>query len=158
MLWITQKGDRGLQNRQCVGSACSIGWCPGLEGTTQTLAAVIQCKYFAAISQNVFVHIFCCLLSHHPSKSRLFHYSTQIISLSNSPLTPSTNSLAGMANAPLDPELIKIYEAVEAALFKIHDAQSDNNNPQKTKEDTNRHLTEASDFLARIKKDITEYV
>jgi hypothetical protein len=82
----------------------------------------------------------------------------KIISLSNPPLNPSMNSLAEMANAPLDPELIKIYEAVEAALFKVHDARSDNNNPRKTKEDTNRHLAEASDFLAQIKKDITEYV
>jgi hypothetical protein len=80
------------------------------------------------------------------------------ISLSNSPLDPLINPLAGMANAPLDPELIKVYEAVEAALFKVHDAQSDNNNPTKTKEDTNRHLAAASDSLAQIKKDITKYV
>ena len=66
------------------------------------------------------------------------------------------NPLAEMNNAQPEPELTKIYEAVEAALTKVHDAQSDNYDPAKTKEDTNRDLVEASDLLDQAKKEIAE--
>jgi hypothetical protein len=51
--------------------------------------------------------------------------------------------LAEIEKAQSEPELTKIYDAVEAALTKVHDAQSDNYDPGKTKEDTNRDLIEA---------------
>jgi hypothetical protein len=66
--------------------------------------------------------------------------------------------LAEMEKAQSEPELTKIYDAVEAALTKVHDAQSDNFDPGKTKEDTNRDLIEASDLLSQAKKEIAEYV
>jgi signal recognition particle subunit SEC65 len=66
--------------------------------------------------------------------------------------------LAEMEKAQSEPELTKIYDAVEAALTKVHDAQSDNYDPGKTKEDTNRDLIEASNLLSQAKKEIAEYV
>jgi hypothetical protein len=66
--------------------------------------------------------------------------------------------LAEIEKAQSEPELTKIYDAVEAALTKVHDAQSDNYDPGKTKEDTNRDLIEASNLLSQAKKEIAEYV
>jgi signal recognition particle subunit SEC65 len=66
--------------------------------------------------------------------------------------------LAEIEKAQSEPELTKIYDAVEAALTKVHDAQSDNYDPGKTKEDTNRDLIEASNLLSQAKKKIAEYV
>ncbi|KAH0259532.1 hypothetical protein KCU91_g15151, partial [Aureobasidium melanogenum] len=59
-----------------------------------------------------------------------------------------------MENTKSEPDLTKIHEAVDAALAKIHDAQIDNHDPSKTKEDTNRDLVEASNLLAQAKENI----
>jgi hypothetical protein len=45
-----------------------------------------------------------------------------------------------MENNKPEPDLTKIHKVVEAALTKVHDAQSDNYDPSKTKEDMNRDL------------------
>ncbi|KAK6003804.1 hypothetical protein QM012_009575 [Aureobasidium pullulans] len=59
-----------------------------------------------------------------------------------------------MENTQSEPDLIKIHKAVEAALKKIHDAQIDNHDPGKSKEDTDRDLIEASNLLAQAKENI----
>jgi hypothetical protein len=59
-----------------------------------------------------------------------------------------------MENTKPEPGLTKIHKVVEAALTKVHDAQADNYDPSKTKEDMNRDLFEASDLLAQVKEDI----
>lgn len=62
-----------------------------------------------------------------------------------------------MENTKPEPDLTKIHKVVEAALTKVHDAQCDNYDPRKTKEDTNRDLIEASDLLTKAKEDIAAY-
>ncbi|CAD0114242.1 unnamed protein product [Aureobasidium uvarum] len=59
-----------------------------------------------------------------------------------------------MEHTKPEPDLSKIHKAVEDALTKIQDAQIDNHDPSKTKEDTNRDLIEASNILAQAKEDI----
>ncbi|KAG9598281.1 hypothetical protein KCU97_g4010, partial [Aureobasidium melanogenum] len=73
------------------------------------------------------------------------------------PHTPAASlsaSQAEMENTKSEPDLKKIHEAVEAALTKIHDAQIDNHDPSKTKEDTDHDLVEASNLLAQAKENI----
>lgn len=59
-----------------------------------------------------------------------------------------------MENTKSEPDLAKIHKAVEAALTKVQDAQTDNHDPSKTKEDTDRDLVEASNLLAQAKENI----
>lgn len=65
---------------------------------------------------------------------------------------------AEMENTKPEPDLTKIHNAVEAALTKIQDAQIDNHDPRKTKEDTDCDLAEASNLLAQAKENIATYV
>jgi hypothetical protein len=81
-----------------------------------------------------------------------------IIPLSYSAATSSSEQHTEMENAKPERDLTKIHKVVEAALTKVHDAQCDNYDPGKTKEDTNRDLIEASDLLMEAKEEIAAYV
>jgi hypothetical protein len=114
------------------------------------VAGTTQCKFVFAVSQNVLALCF-------PSSLTASLVQPTTISLSYSPPASTSAPHAEMENTKPEPDLTKIHKVVEAALTKVHDAQCDNYDPGKTKEDTNRDLIEASDLLTKAKEDIAAY-
>lgn len=63
-----------------------------------------------------------------------------------------------MENTIPEPNLVRVHKAIEAAWMKVRNAQRDNYDPGKSKEDTQRNLIEASGLLYKAKEDLATYV